>query len=277
MNRELVNKSIRELYRVLKPWRVRSYTEEFSMGASIDEVWRQPIVGIQNLVRRIAAHYQLSAVAVIVDFSDTLEVPGRVELSHSDDFFVELQRKHRYAPKAVGAILAHEVAHVFLHRAGIRFPVEFENEILTDTTAAYLGFGSTILNAATESKEYPSHNVVRTRSNHFGYIDLTEFGYIVAKREKLLNSDFTSTLDSGPALTNVQYGRSILQRELNSRPFVIRRFHQRLLHTITGNGRSDRKITFSCPCCSQGLRVPETHQKLSVHCQTCDSRFICYT
>jgi hypothetical protein len=64
-----------------------------------------------------------------------------VELSQSNEFFVELQSQHRFAAKAIAAILAHEVAHIFLHRCGVRFPDEFENEVLTDTTAVYVGFG----------------------------------------------------------------------------------------------------------------------------------------
>ena len=277
----VITKAIHELYRRFGPQHLKSYRNTFELGTSADDLRREPLIGTQHLAKRIATHYRVPVTTVIVTFSSSLKPPGRVELSQSNEFFVELQSQYRFAPKAIAAILAHEVAHIFLHRCGVRFPDEFENEVLTDTTAVYVGFGPTILNAVSETKSYLPNKVVETRTHHFGYLTLHEFGYILAKRDAVYSADSASKIDSGISTTAFRSGRSRYQGELRSRPFVIRPWHQRLLHRRSNDGASAAKvmrpITFTCPSCSQGLRIPKTHRKLSVHCPTCDSRFLCYS
>jgi len=134
----------------------------------------------------------------------------------------------------------------FCHRCGIRFPEEFENEILTDATPVYLGFGATILNAATDTKNYLPNNVVETRTNHFGYLALDEFGYIQARRDAVLGNNSTSKIEPGLAISGFQRGRKRYQRELATRPALL-----------------------------PEPAHPESYTKLSVHCRSCDSRFVC--
>jgi len=277
----VIAKSLHELYRGFGPKHLKSYQDTFDLVPSTDDLRRDAVIGTQHLARRIAAHFPLPVTTVIVTFSSSLKPPGRVELSRSNEFFVELQSQYRSAPKAIGAILAHEVAHIFLHRCGVRFSDEFENEVLTDTTAVYVGFGPTILNAVSETTSHLPNNVIQTRTHHFGYLTLDEFGYILAKRDGVYGTDSASKIDSGISASAFQCGRSCYQGELRSRPFVVRPWHQRLWHSMSGDGASSSKvvrpITFTCPCCSQGLRIPEAYRKLSVHCPTCDSRFLCYS
>ena len=280
-NLHLIGNSLQALYRAFGPKHLKSFNENFVLGSSADDILREPIIGTQHLAKRIAGHYRLPVTTVIVTFSSSLQPPGRVELSHSNEFFVELQSQFRSTPKAIAAVLAHEVAHIFLHRCGVRFPVEFENEVLTDTTAIYVGFGPTIMNAATETTSHLPNNVIQTRTHHFGYLTLDEFGYILAKRDSLYGLDSTPMIDSGIASTTFVCGHAHNQRQLRARPFVTRPWHQRLFHSLSGNGSSPSKVIqpfiFNCPCCLQGLRIPQTHRKLSVHCPNCDSRFPCYS
>jgi hypothetical protein len=170
------------------------------------------------------------------------------------------------------------VAHIFLHRKGIHFPDEFEEEILADTTATYLGFGTTILNAASRTKSWYDNNI-QTKINHFGYLSLNEIGYIVAKRDMAFGQDSSQMLNSEFARSSLYSGSIRLQNELNRRPFVVRPLHQRIFHSLFGGSESKliRQIMFNCPCCSQRLRLPETYRKISVRCPTCASRFFCYS
>jgi hypothetical protein len=146
-NLEAIRIAIKELYRGFGPAHLNSYPDTFRLGSSLSDVLNEPIIGTQRLAKRIGAHYRLPVTTVIVYFSSTLKKPGTVGLSSTNEFFVELQSQHRAEPKAIAAILAHEVAHIFLHRCGVRFANEFDNEVLTGTTAAYVGFGPAILNA----------------------------------------------------------------------------------------------------------------------------------
>ena len=276
----VIRKALHELYRGFGPKHLKSYPENFALSNYTDDLIRDDVIGTQRLAKRIAAHYRLPVTTVIVTFCSSLEPPGRVELSRSNEFFVELQSQYRSSPKAIAAILAHEVAHIFLHRCGVGFSDEFENEVLTDTAAVYIGFGPTILNAVSATSHL-SNNEIQTRTRHFGYLSLDEFGYILAKRDGVYAADSTSKVDAGIAKSAFQCGQSRYRGELLSRPFTVRPWYQRLMHFISANGKTPSKnvssITFNCPCCEQVLRIPKAYRKLSVHCPTCDSRFLCYS
>jgi hypothetical protein len=254
-NLQIIGKAINELYRKFGSRHLNSYPETFRLGPSFSDLLHDPIIGTQFLAKRIAAHYRLPVTTVIVSFSSALKPAGRVELSSGNEFFVELQSQHRNEPTAIAAILAHEVAHIFLHRCGVSLPNKFENEVLTDTTAAYTGFGPIILNAFKES--------------HFGYLTVDECGYIIAKRDNVYGTDSSTSIVSGIPADAFRAGRSCVQWELRRRPFRNRPWYQRMF--------SRPLITFLCPCCSQSLHIPGTRQKLSVRCSNCDSKFICYS
>jgi hypothetical protein len=117
----IVTKAIHELYRRFGPQHLKSYRNTFELGTFADDLRRDPLIGTQHLAKRIAAHYRLPVTTVIVTFSSSLKPPGRVELSQSDEFVVELQSQYRFAAKAIAAILAHEVAHIFF--APMRSPL----------------------------------------------------------------------------------------------------------------------------------------------------------
>ncbi|MDE7405180.1 MAG: hypothetical protein K2M81_08745, partial [Lachnospiraceae bacterium] len=57
---------------------------------------------------------------------------------------IRLELKPRYTLDAVIAVLAHEATHLHLYYEGISMCDTWENEILTDTTAVYCGFGEYI-------------------------------------------------------------------------------------------------------------------------------------
>ena len=58
---------------------------------------------------------------------------------------IRLVKKVRFRLKHVLAILAHESTHCYLLNCGIAEPNEFENEVLTDVAATYLGLGRLVL------------------------------------------------------------------------------------------------------------------------------------
>jgi hypothetical protein len=277
----LIKKSIHELYRAFGPKHIESFNQNFRFDSSEFGATRDPVVETQYLARKIADHYRLPVTTVVVTFSSTLKPPGRVELSNSNEFFVELQMQYRSAPKVIAAVLAHEIAHIFLHRCGVGFSVEIENEILTDTTAVFVGFGPTILNAVLRNSRKLQDGAIQTRTEHFGYLSLDEFGYALARRDKIYRAESYDTLDSG--LPRVCYfdGRDRYLKELRIRPLIKRPWPQRFLAPVLKKWRSSesarRSISFACPICSQMLRVPELHRTIVVNCSNCASRFRCHS
>lgn len=278
-NLELVNKSIRELYKRLSPGRVRLFEHDFVLSGRAADPKCDAVIRVQKIAHQLAYHFRLAVSTIIVTFRSNLPVPGRIELSSSLDFFVELHSEHRDNWKAIAAILAHEVAHIFLHHAGIRFNPEFHNEVLTDTTAAYLGCGATILNGASETITKPG-TLTQRQTRQFGYITINEFGYIQAKRDLLYGRDSSASVDSGLPSSGLRAGRKQLQIERCSRPYAskARAFISQLFSVGRGNERiANGKITFPCACCAQSMRIPIISKKLAVRCPRCESLLYCCT
>ena len=65
---------------------------------------------------------------------------------NSKESFIELDSDIMWSPKAVVATLCHEISHAWLDDKSIALTKTSENEILTDITAIYLGFGKLLLN-----------------------------------------------------------------------------------------------------------------------------------
>jgi hypothetical protein len=279
-NLELVNESVRELYRRLSPSGVRLFEHDFVLrGRAIDPKC-DSVIRTQKIAHQLAYHFRLTVSAVVVTFRSNLPVPGRIELSSSlDFFFIDLHSEHRDNWKAIVAILAHEVAHIFLHHAGIRFDPEFHNEVLTDTTAAYLGCGASIFNGASETITHLG-TLTQHQSRQFGYITVDEFGYIQAKRDLLYGRDSSASVDRGLPSSGLRAGRKRLQMERRRRPYAskARAFISQLFSACPHNQTiTNGKITFPCACCAQSIRIPIVSKKLAVRCPRCESTLFCQT
>jgi hypothetical protein len=279
-NLKLVNDSIRFLFLSLKPERIRGFQSTLSHCDMPGKDWSDPVLDAQAVAKAIASHFLLDVSAVVVTFRSDLKVPGRVELSQSSEFFIEIHSEHRDEPHCVAAILAHEIAHIFLHRNRIRLEQTFENEVLTDTAAAYLGCGVLILNGATTTVRKVDSRTMRTQSRRFGYLTIDEFGYVVAKRDSLFGQGSAYLLNTDLAQAGYHEGSLMLDQERRVRPLVRRPFHERFRYWFAGKGpdqTTDDVITFGCPHCSQRLRIRLARKKHLVRCAMCDSRFWCYS
>jgi hypothetical protein len=279
-NIDLVNLSLRELFLRLTPARIRRFVNNFELTPRENNRSDNPVIRVQKIARRFADHYRLSVSAVIVNFSSNLHVPGRVELSRGSEFFVELHAEHRNAVKATVAILAHEVAHIFLYQAGIGLEPTFRNEVLTDTTAAFLGCGAAILNGADQTTT-TSGNVTTISAKKYGYISVDEFGYVQAKRDAFFRSEPTKLVNRGLPRWAYHAGRRRFKSELSAPPFgppsIFTRTFQALGLRNKSQTAPNQKITFVCSFCSQSLRIPRLGKTISVHCPTCEETFICHT
>ena len=218
--------------------------------------------------------YRLRIGSVVVTFVPNLDRPGRIELSSSDDFFIELHSDFRRRYEQVAAILAHEVAHIFCHRLKLSIGGTFEDEILTDTTAVYLGAGVPILNAFTEERDYSAETLNQKKQQCFGYITPDEFGYLLAKRHLTFGDDPASFLKTTPGTGAYKCGRERAQLDfcppLLSAPMAARAAF-RIRRCFTS------EVIFGCPVCFQRLRLPTGRGAISVRCPTCHDRFPCAT
>ncbi|MGW4496205.1 hypothetical protein [Streptomyces sp. NPDC004376] len=241
-------------------------------------------LGAQRVARELVRHFRLPDARLIVGFREMTHA-ANVELAAGPEYFVELNDRFRTHREDIGAALAHEVTHVYLHRLGLAFPTTAENEILTDTVAVYLGAGWLLLDA------YREHGPA---SQKLGYLTPEEFGYVLAKRALLFHEDpavwFTSPQAADAYAKGLARARHDERRPpltAAGRPARLRYAHQRRRpprtppdpeagYTFTSGTDGRPRVSFDCPVCHQRIRVP-VRGRVKARCGLCRTVLECDT
>ncbi|MFG3045651.1 hypothetical protein ACGFZR_12080 [Streptomyces sp. NPDC048241] len=248
-------------------------------------------LGAQRVARELVRHFRLPDARLIVCFREMTHAAD-VELAAGPEYFVELNDRFRTHRQDIGAALAHEVAHVYLHRLGLEFPTTAENEILTDTVTAYLGAGWLLLDAYREHGE---------ASQKLGYLTPEEFGYVLAKRAAVFGEDPAVWFTSPQAYTAYVAGRDRARADERGAPLSGAGWAERRRYAHdrrdTARHAEDRqhaarsrpgspyeftpdgaglKVSFPCPVCHQRIRVP-VRGAVKVRCGLCRTVLECDT
>ncbi|CAL9315859.1 hypothetical protein [Streptomyces sp. SudanB182_2057] len=279
---ETVRAAVTALYRRLS----RDTIETFSASvAPADVAFRDTddlYLGAQRVAREIVRHFRLPDARLIVGFREMTHA-ANVELAAGPEYFVELNDRFRSHRADIGAALAHEVAHVYLHRLDLAFPTTAENEILTDTATAYLGAGWLLLDAYREDA---------VSSQKLGYLTPEEFGYVLAKRALLFGEDPSPWFTSPQAYTAYVKGRDRARRDGRQPPLAAagwagrRRYAHDRRHAGAGppgtpyafaaDPAGRLRVSFPCPTCHQRIRVP-VQGRVRARCGLCRTVLECDT
>ncbi|NEC30671.1 hypothetical protein G3I20_29735, partial [Streptomyces sp. SID8111] len=207
---ETVRESITALYRRLTYDTVRTFATSVAPAdvafCDTDDLH----LGAQRVAREMVRHYRLPDARLIIGFR-AMTHAANVELAAGPEYFVELNDRFRAHRRDIGAALAHEVMHVYLHRLGLSFPGTPENEILTDTAATYLGAGWLLLDAFREDG---------ASSQKLGYLTPEEFGYVLAKRSLFFGEDPSVWFTSPQAYTAYGKGMALARRDEQQPPLT---------------------------------------------------------
>ena len=139
---------------------------EFSLYAPSQSITGE--VFDQNLVietQNMLGFVGLSGYTANVKFAQLEQgVGGNIQLGHVGERTVNINvdAKHKNNWRACVAVLAHEICHKILQVYGLTFPTTMMNEVYTDLTTIYVGFGQLILNG------YITHTVDSTQ--YLGYL-----------------------------------------------------------------------------------------------------------
>lgn len=250
-------------------------------------------LGAQRVARELVRHFRLPDARMIVGFREMTHA-AHVELAAGPEYFVELNDRFRTHRRDIGAALAHEVMHVYLHRLGLSFPGVRENEILTDTAATYLGAGWLLLDAYREDA---------ASSQKLGYLTPEEFGYVLAKRAQLFGEDPSVWFTSAQAYAAYTAGRVRARGDERQPPLIAagwagrRRYARDRRHAwddpraaspgvgVAGVGvpyvftpeeRGELRVSFPCPTCQQRIRVP-VRGRVRARCGLCRTVLECDT
>ncbi|MFI8964641.1 hypothetical protein ACIGO8_21295 [Streptomyces sp. NPDC053493] len=262
---DTVRASIAALYKRLSPDGVRRYEPSVpahAVAVAVEDPAAQPHLGAQRAARALVRHLRLPDARLVVSFR-AMEHAASVELSAGPEYFVELNE--RFARPAhrrdIGAALAHEVTHVFLHRLGLAFPTTAENEILTDVVTTYLGAGWLLLDAFRQDG---------VSSQKLGYLTPEEFGYVLAKRAEVFAEDPSPWFTSAVAYEAFVRGRAEAARDWRRPPLAGAGWAARRRARAGGDG------VFPCPVCGQRLRVaPERRGRVDARCGVCRTVLEC--
>ncbi|WP_338695497.1 hypothetical protein V2W30_10250 [Streptomyces sp. Q6] len=247
-------------------------------------------MGAQRVARELVRHYRLPDARMIVSFRE-MHHAASVELAAGPEYFIELNDRFRTHRRDIGAALAHEVMHVYLHRLGLEFPGTRDNEILTDTAATYLGAGWLLLDAYREDA---------SSSQKLGYLTPEEFGYVLAKRSLVFGEAPETWFTSPQAYTAYAKGLAQARRDEQQPPLTAagwagrrryakdRRYAQDHgtrgpapagPYTFSAEGPQDRsglRVAFPCPTCHQRIRVP-VRGRVRARCGLCRTVLECDT
>jgi hypothetical protein len=244
-------------------------------------------LGAQRVARELVRHYRLPEARMIIGFR-AMEQAASVELAAGPEYFIELNDRFRRHRRDIGAALAHEIMHVFLHRLDLSFPGIRANEILTDTATTYLGAGWLLLDAYREDA---------ASSQKLGYLTPEEFGYVLAKRALLFGEDPSTWFTSAQAYSAYVEGRQRALLDERQPPLTAagwagrrryardRRQAQDRRPVSAGRGapydfvpdpRGPLRVTFACPTCHQRIRVP-VRGRVRVRCALCGNVLECDT
>ncbi|MEV0120125.1 hypothetical protein AB0I16_01010 [Streptomyces sp. NPDC050703] len=257
-------------------------------------------LGAQRVAREMVRHLRLPDARVIVGFRE-MRHAASVELAAGPEYFVELNDRFRTHRRDIGAALAHEVMHVYLHRLDLTFPGTRANEILTDTAAAYLGAGWLLLDAYREDG---------ASSQKLGYLTPEEYGYVLAKRASAFGEAPETWFTSAQAYTAYTKGLAQARRDEQQPPLTAagwagkRRYAKDRRYAVerggagafgsgaggggadgagaaggysfSGDGRGALRVAFACPVCRQRIRVP-VQGRVRVRCGLCRAVLDCDT
>jgi hypothetical protein len=239
-----------------------------------------PYLGAVRVADALLRHFRLPGARVVVGYR-AMTHAAAVELTAGPEYFVELHERFRTDRRDVGAALAHEITHVYLHRLGLELPGTRDNEILTDTVCAFLGAGWLLLDSYREEPALLGDRITTTASK-LGYLTPEEFGYVLAKRRDAFGDDIEPWLTAPRAQEAYREGVARAAQDWRRPPlagagWAARRRYARDRRTgeaLPGAGYAfDRgagglRVAFGCPVCGQRLRLP-VRGRLRARCAVC--------
>lgn len=248
-------------------------------------------LGVQRVAREMVRHLRLPDARVIVSFRG-MEHAANVELTAGPEYFIELNDRFRTHRRDIGAALAHEIMHVYLHRLDLVFPGTRDNEILTDTATTYLGAGWLLLDAYREDG---------ASSQKLGYLTPEEFGYVLAKRAIAFGEAPETWFTSAQAYTAYTKGLEQARRDEQQPPLTAagwagrRRYAKDRRYALasggsgppagggtysfsrgSGGATEPLRVSFPCPTCQQRIRLP-ARGRMRARCTLCRTVLECDT
>ncbi len=163
------------------------------------------IIGIQNAGKIIANFIGLSNYTFVIGINKLEKnVGGHINSEHGKkQVFIEISEGTLKFKDAILAILAHEITHEYLYVSNVSFSNKYENEILTDIAAIFLGFGKLMLNGGENENIWKNYyfggNTTITDKLGVGYLDRSKIAFVyllVCNMRNISEKEYMSNLSN---------------------------------------------------------------------------------
>lgn len=244
-------------------------------------------VDIQRAARRIAEFIGLgSLVFVVAAATQRPDVGGRTEVRRDQSHvLIEVDPVVARSPSSLLAALAHEITHKYLHVYGIALPAgptsQYEDELLTDVAAVFLGLGKLMLNGC-ESQIGPVNERLHTgitsaATLKLGYLDRSQLALVyrlVSFMRKTPQSDLRAGL-SGESLkavdestrdTDIELSMTVIEAE--SREGLVELLRHSARRTQVQLARLEKELSWledECIGVTHGF-LKDTHKGIARLC-----------
>lgn len=147
------------------------------------------LIEIQKIVKLLSQHIGYDKLVFTVSFSEfgqnenTIQslssfTAGNILLDNNEDVLIHISREIMNYPELVLATLSHEISHKYIHFNNLTFKNIYENEVFTDLTAVFLGFGKLMLNGVNVKKEINLGDIKKTHEKSVGYLNRNQLAFI---------------------------------------------------------------------------------------------------
>ncbi len=147
------------------------------------------VIAIQKIAKVLSKHIGYDKLIFTVSFKDFNKTHGPIQevysntagnilLDDSEDVLIHISRSLNKYPDSILATLSHEISHKYIHFNKLTFNNSYENEVFTDLTAVYLGFGKLMLNGVEITEKTTSGNVENTYTKKVGYLNREQLAFI---------------------------------------------------------------------------------------------------
>jgi hypothetical protein len=211
---------------------------------------------------------------------------GSIRYAGTHAGIIEVASTNKHSHFILGATLAHELAHHYLARMGVRLSDTDENERLTDLATIYLGLGKLTLNGY-EPQTWSVRQrdgKVTTYTSKIGYLSQEEiarsFIRVCSLRSLSLDGALSNLSPTAARLLSESRRRALWEpRWERARVAFLRVFPWRVRNRTETAQRqpaapspstpTETGLVVTCGGCGQKLRLPVTQHSLRVTCPTC--------
>lgn len=147
------------------------------------------IISVQKEASNMMRFVGLNNYTPVITYTNTGEkVGGNIDLNDKDNVFIEINQRYKHEKDQTLAVMAHEICHKVLFVHNLYLPIELENELLTDISTIYVGFGKLSMNGCyketitktTTTEGYKEKEVTTTHTESIGYLSRKQFAQAYA-------------------------------------------------------------------------------------------------